>query len=158
MVVPSIICQCLLFVETSINLTYYRDCVFGFTVFMLFFGMLWVNVEFAFLVELYDVNASVFTAVPTAYQYLTNNIVVPAKETQRSKTDYRKEAKHVNTWLMLLLLATFVWLLVSLVTDWKSVFYRKHIIYKKRMKDDLVRSNISTDKTLNSSVSLLNSS
>ena len=36
----------LLFVEASINLTYYRDVVFAFVVFEIYFGMLWVNYEY----------------------------------------------------------------------------------------------------------------
>lgn len=32
---------------------------------------------------------------------------------------------------------TFVWLLVTLITDWSSVFYRKAIIYKRRVDDEL---------------------
>ena len=43
---PSIATFCLLFVEASINLTYYRDCVFAFVVFEIYFGMLWVNYEY----------------------------------------------------------------------------------------------------------------
>ena len=46
MVIPSIIIFLLLFVEASVNLTYYKDCIFAFTVFLLYFGMLWVNFEF----------------------------------------------------------------------------------------------------------------
>mmetsp|Transcript_35934 Transcript_35934/g.47279 ORF Transcript_35934/g.47279 Transcript_35934/m.47279 type:complete len:90 (+) Transcript_35934:1298-1567(+) len=46
MIVPSVCVFALLFVEASVNLTYYKDCVFAFTVFMLYFGMLWVNMEF----------------------------------------------------------------------------------------------------------------
>ena len=46
MVIPSICVFTLLFVEASVNLTYYKDCVFAFTVFLLYVGMLWVNVEF----------------------------------------------------------------------------------------------------------------
>ena len=55
-------------------------------------------------------------------------------------------------------MATFVWILVTLITDWTAVFYRKHIIYKKRMRDDLVRNEGITEKTLNSSTSALNMS
>ena len=58
MVIPSIIIFLLLFVEASVNLTYYKDCVFAFTVFMLYIGMLWVNIEFKEQVQNYDVNAN----------------------------------------------------------------------------------------------------
>ena len=30
-------------------------------------------------------------------------------------------------------------MLVTLITDFSAVFYRKHIIYKRRMRDDLVK-------------------
>lgn len=32
---------------------------------------------------------------------------------------------------------SFIWILVTLITDWKSVFYRKAIIYKRRIDDEL---------------------
>ena len=31
---------------------------------------------------------------------------------------------------------TFVWVFVTLVTDWNTVFYRKAIIYKKRLQEE----------------------
>ena len=40
---PSLIAMGLLFVETSINVTYYKDCVFALTNFFIFIGMFWVN-------------------------------------------------------------------------------------------------------------------
>ena len=40
---PSLIAMGLLFVETSINVTYYKDCVFALTSFCIFIGMFWVN-------------------------------------------------------------------------------------------------------------------
>ena len=40
---PSQIAFALLFVEASINITYYKDCVFAFCVFTFYTGMLWVN-------------------------------------------------------------------------------------------------------------------
>jgi len=41
--IPSQIAFILLFVEASINLTYYKDCVFAVTVLSSYLGMLWVN-------------------------------------------------------------------------------------------------------------------
>ena len=46
MVVPSVVVIAMLFVESSMYLTYYKDCIFAFTVFSLYLGMLWVNLEF----------------------------------------------------------------------------------------------------------------
>ena len=45
MMVPSIFAFMLLFVEASINLTYYKDCVFGIVTLFMFVGILWVNEE-----------------------------------------------------------------------------------------------------------------
>ena len=44
--VPSYFVFCLLFAEASINLTYYKDCVFAFVTFMIYIGMLWVNFQY----------------------------------------------------------------------------------------------------------------
>ena len=46
MIIPSICAFTLLFVEASINLTYYKDCIFMFTSLLIFFGMFWVNFEY----------------------------------------------------------------------------------------------------------------
>ena len=43
LVTPSLIAFGLLFVESSINVTYYKDCVFALTSFFMFIGMYWVN-------------------------------------------------------------------------------------------------------------------
>ena len=43
MLVPSVFSMVLLFVEASVNLTYYKDCVFALTTFAMFIGMLWFN-------------------------------------------------------------------------------------------------------------------
>ena len=40
---PSLIAFALLFVETSINITYYKDCVFAWTNLCMYLGMFWVN-------------------------------------------------------------------------------------------------------------------
>ena len=44
--VPSYIVFSLLFVEASINLTYYKDCIFAMTTLLIFIGMLWVNYHY----------------------------------------------------------------------------------------------------------------
>ena len=43
LITPSFIFFALMFVECSINITYYRDCVFAFTMLSIYFGMLWLN-------------------------------------------------------------------------------------------------------------------
>ena len=43
MILPSVFSMVLLFVEASVNLTYYKDCVFALTTFLMFIGMLWFN-------------------------------------------------------------------------------------------------------------------
>ena len=30
-----------------------------------------------------------------------------------------------------------IWMLVTLLSDWQAVFYRKHIYYRRRMEVDL---------------------
>lgn len=46
MIVPSVWAFVLLFVEASVNLTYYKDCVFALTTFSMFIGMLWFNYDY----------------------------------------------------------------------------------------------------------------
>ena len=70
MVIPSIIIFLLLFVEASVNLTYYKDCVFAFTVFLLYIGMLWVNEEFKEQVQNYDVNSNANDQVNQNWHHL----------------------------------------------------------------------------------------
>ena len=40
--------------------------------------------------------------------------------------------------LAVFIIVIVVWMLVTTLTDWQAVFYRKHIVYMRRMKDDLV--------------------
>jgi hypothetical protein len=40
-------------------------------------------------------------------------------------------------WLTAFSIMNFVWILVTIITDYNSVFYRKAIIYKKRVDDEL---------------------
>lgn len=57
---PCLIAFAFLFVETSINITYYKDCVFALTCFFMFIGMYWVNHKYRgksfkpLMSELYD--------------------------------------------------------------------------------------------------------
>ena len=43
---PSLIAFCLLFVEASIYITYYKDCIFAFVILLTFMGMMWVNIQY----------------------------------------------------------------------------------------------------------------
>lgn len=43
----------------------------------------------------------------------------------------------VCNWLVAFSIMSFVWILVTLITDWNTVFYRKAIIYRKRVDDEL---------------------
>lgn len=43
----------------------------------------------------------------------------------------------VCNWLTAFSIMNFVWILVTLITDWNTVFYRKAIIYRKRVDDEL---------------------
>lgn len=43
LITPSFIFFILMFVESAIFITYYRDCVFAFTMFSIYSGMLWLN-------------------------------------------------------------------------------------------------------------------
>lgn len=42
----------------------------------------------------------------------------------------------ICNWLWTLCVLTFLWVLVTLVTDWNTVFYRKAIIYRKRLEEE----------------------
>ena len=44
LVAPSLIAFFFLFVEASINLTYYKDCVFAFVTLFMYEGIYWANV------------------------------------------------------------------------------------------------------------------
>ena len=44
----------------------------------------------------------------------------------------------INT-LVIFIALILIWMLVTITTDWQAVFYRKHIVYMRRMKNDLVK-------------------
>ena len=50
-----------------------------------------------------------------------------------------QEADQICKWLTTLTTMCLVWLIVTLVTDSSSVFYRKAIIYKKRVDGEVTR-------------------
>ena len=62
--------------------------------------------------------------------------------------------KQVIEFLYAFICMTFVWILVTLITDWSAVFYRKHIVYKRRMGEELMKKGAS----LNGSITTLNTS
>ena len=63
---PSIIAFCLLFVEASINLTYYKDCIFSATSLLIFFGMLWV--QFKYKWHIFNENQAIYDPTSTDFQ------------------------------------------------------------------------------------------
>ena len=53
-----------------------------------------------------------------------------------------KVADNVCSWLITFILMTVIWVLVTLITDFQSVFYRKAIIYKRRIDTELEKRKI----------------
>jgi hypothetical protein len=60
------------------------------------------------------------------------------------------DADQICNWLTVFIVMTFVWLLVTLLTDWSSVFYRKAIIYKRRVDDELEKRRNTHNKSFTS--------
>ena len=60
-------------------------------------------------------------------------------------------AKEMINALLVHCLVILIWIAVAIITDWSSVFYRKHIIYKKRMQADLAAN---MEKLRESTISL----
>ena len=105
----------LLFIESSINITYYKDCIFAFCVFTFYFGMLWVN----------------WSQKKKNIDILGVEDLSGIFDNKEQKIKYR-DADLICHWLIAFGCLTFVFLLITLISDWNSVFYRKAIIYKQR--------------------------
>lgn len=63
-------------------------------------------------------------------------------------------SKEIIAALIAFCLMMVIWILVTIITDWSAVFYRKHSIYKRRMKTDLVKKGDGIQKMRESTVSL----
>ena len=119
--------------EASINITYYKDCVFGGCVLLNYIGMLWVNWREKDNLNMYGFG---MTEAPTYSSVFSND---------QSINDYGaldsslkpKNAEIICDWLISFSCITFVFILVTLVSEWNTVFYRKAIIYKRRVEDEL---------------------
>jgi len=97
---PSIICFGLLFVETSINLTYYKDCVFAAAVLMMYLGMFWVN------------RGQKGLDKHGPYTRIIGGVI-------RSDMDLvESDADKICNWLIALIVLLFMFILVTLLTDW----------------------------------------
>jgi hypothetical protein len=63
----------------------------------------------------------------------------PFDDTPTDQYKRGKDADLICDWLYTLLGMTFVWILVTLISDWKSVFYRKAAIYKRMEQEEAKR-------------------
>jgi hypothetical protein len=51
-------------------------------------------------------------------------------------------AVKICDWLIFFGGVTFVFILVTLISDWNTVFYRKAIIYRRRVDDELANKRL----------------
>ena len=119
--------------EASINITYYKDCVFGSCILLNYIGMLWVNVrEKDNLIKF----GNGITEAPTYSSVFSND--QSTKDIKLINTAFKPlNADIICYWLMSFAVITLIFILVTLISDWNTVFYRKAIIYKRRVDDEL---------------------
>ena len=141
---PSLIAMGLLFVETSINVTYYKDCVFALTNFFIFIGMFWVNHKAK------SPHSNLWDRDDESNDYSDDNDMFyrQLEDTQKyDKVKIEKEGEKICAWQITFIVMTFIWVLVTLITDFQSVFYRKAIIYKRRIDTELEKRKISSKQS-----------
>jgi len=101
---PSKVAFMLIFVEMSIYITYYKDVMFSLVTLANFVGMLIVSRE---------------------------------QETQEQKANgmagLLQTTKQIRVWLIVMVTLNSVWLVVTLLSDFDSAFYRKAFVYKRRV-------------------------
>ena len=148
---PSLIAMGLLFVETSINVTYYKDCVFALTSFFIFIGMFWVNHKAKsphsnlYKSENDDSLDNYYENIDMISQIFYRQLEDDPHAYDKVKIE--KEGDKVCAWLVTFIVMTFIWVLVTLITDFQSVFYRKAIIYKRRIDTELEKRKISSKQS-----------
>ena len=113
----------------SINLTYFKDCVFAIVTFCNYFGMLWANFQYTSKKYIDPVYGST-SAHYNEWQY-TMEPALSNEEEDTWKIRVAKNADDTVNWLYGMMACTTVWIIVTLVTDCKSVFYRKAVVYRR---------------------------
>ena len=112
----------------SVNLTYYKDCVFATITLLMFVGMYWANIQYrnkgSPTHDLDDIQA-----IGNEFKRIHIDII------NRDLTD--NDAIQICNWLMTFIALSIVWIGATLITDWNSAFYRKAVIYKKRVDEEL---------------------
>jgi len=128
MVTPSKVAFCLIFLEMSIFITYYKDVMFALTTMVNFFGMYYTSYE-----KLDPADKHFFW---NHHKNKVNNF---------ASTDYPRllagtvsstedaPAKVIQNWVTGCVLLNIIWIVVTLVADWRSCFYRKAFQYKRRV-------------------------
>ena len=136
---PSFIFFVLMFVEASINITYYRDCVFAFTMFAIYFGMLWLNWTYRFHKALLendnDDDQDEVEGGSTLSMLIINSFkrrhILLGKS--YDGLQFKDDADEICGGLIWFCILLFFWITMTITIDWSSVFYRKAIIYKRRI-------------------------
>ena len=55
--------------------------------------------------------------------------------------DFKNDADEICEGLIWFCTMLFFWIAMTITIDWSSVFYRKAIIYKRRIRDELIKQN-----------------
>ena len=149
LVAPSLLAFFFLFVEASINLTYYKDCVFALVTLFMYEGIYWANVQYRNDGSPTDDLDNLNAVAPDADVGNDFKFNVHFGKVTGDLTD--NDAILICNWLTTFIPLCVLWIGATLITDWNSVFYRKAVIYKKRVDEELeMRRDRSTSKSVSS--------
>lgn len=110
---PSKAAFLLIFIEMSIYITYYKDVMFSLLTLVNFVGMLIVSQE----------------------QLAQESVFAD----QASSSSYVAKTHQISNWLIVMVVLNVIWLVVTVITDFDSAFYRKAFVYKRRVDKALLK-------------------
>lgn len=107
---PSKAAFLLIFVEMSIYITYYKDVMFSLLTLVNFVGMLIVSQE-----------------------------QLSAEQQQLGTISLQEKIRQITNWLIAMVVLNVIWLVVTVIADFDSAFYRKAFVYKRRVDRALLK-------------------
>ena len=131
MVTPSKVAFILIFVEMAIFITYYKDVIFAITTLTNFIGMYYTSQrKLPEADRHWFFNHNKYRALFS----LTEEQFAASDPTDGLpvKTDFNSP-KVIRNWLTGFMLLNIIFVVTTLVTDWRTCFYRKASQYKRRV-------------------------
>lgn len=130
MVFPSKIAFCVIFIEMAVFIAYYKDIVFSTITLINFCGMYYNSYK-----KLDDADKHWFwrsLGFNSTYEGMNHPMLTAVGSVADNSFN---SAKEIHQWLIGMMMLNITWIVVTLITDWQTCFYRKAAVYKRRVEN-----------------------